>query len=173
MFDHTDPEQASGWTLTTTQANGCLRTFNVVSKSSLVNQNLLWGNFWERVELIFCHIFTQKLVKSFIQKCPQSRFWLIRELFHTTLKVLRQPLALMVVKVQPETVSGSVWSVTNLKALNRAKGPVQRFRALRATIACIPPLKFRRRARVLPVRRRARTLWCILSVTCLQNKQKK
>jgi hypothetical protein len=41
---HTDPEQASGWTLTTTQANGCLRTFNVVTKSSLVNQNLLWGH---------------------------------------------------------------------------------------------------------------------------------
>ena len=41
---HTDPEQASGWTLTTTQANGCLRTFNVVSKSSLANQNLLWGH---------------------------------------------------------------------------------------------------------------------------------
>ena len=30
-------------------------------------------------------------------------------------------------------------SSINLKALNRAKGPVQRFRALRATNACTPP----------------------------------
>ena len=27
----------------------------------------------------------------------------------------------------------------NLKALNRAEGPVQRFRALRATVACYKP----------------------------------
>ena len=41
---HTDPEIPSGWIWMTIQTNGCPRTFNVVWKRSLMNQNLLFLN---------------------------------------------------------------------------------------------------------------------------------
>ena len=106
---HTDPETVSGWTLTTIKANGFLRTFSVVWKSSLINQNLLWGHFWIKLFTSFWVKIWQNMSSTLSQKCPQSRFWFTRELFDTTLKVLRQPLAWVVVKVQPEACSGSVW----------------------------------------------------------------
>ena len=108
---HTDPETVSGWTLTTIKANGFLRTFSVVWKSSLINQNLLWGHFWIKLFTSFWVKIWQNMSSTVSHKCPQSRFWFTRELFDTTLKVLRQPLAWVVVKVQPEACSGSVWSV--------------------------------------------------------------
>ena len=106
---HTDPETVSGWTLTTIKANGCLRTFSVVWKSSLINQNLLWRHFWIKLFTSFWVKIWQNMSSTVSHKCPQSRFWFARELFDTTLKVLRQPLAWVVVKVQPEACSGSVW----------------------------------------------------------------
>ena len=108
VTDHTDPETVSGWTLTTIKANGCLRTFSLVWKSSLINQNLLWRHFWIKLFTSFWVKIWQNMSSTVSHKCPQSRFWFTRELFDTTLKVLRQPLAWVVVKVQPEACSGSV-----------------------------------------------------------------
>ena len=110
VTDHTDPETVSGWTLTTIKANGCLRTFSVVWKRSLINQNLLWRHFWIKLFTSFWVKIWQNMSSTVSHKCPQSRFWFTRELFDTTLKVLRQPLAWVVVKVQPEACSGSVCS---------------------------------------------------------------
>ena len=147
---HTDPETVSGWTLTTIKANGCLRTFSVVWKSSLINQNLLWRHFWIKLFTSFWVKIWQNMSSTVSHKCPQSRFWFTRELFDTTLKVLRQPLAWVVVKVQPEACSGSVCIVHSPPPpKKKCKAPVRR------RARALPVL---RRASALPVRRRARAL---------------
>ena len=78
-----------------------------VKKGSYKSKSALWA-FLNKAFSYFLSEYMTKYVLTVSEKCPQSRFLFILEHFHTRLKVLRQPLVWMVIKVQHEACSGLV-----------------------------------------------------------------